>query len=133
MSRLGALVGVVALLLGGLSGCTLDSANLNVFAASNEREQVISGSLTSVVAATHDSLVKFNVKVNETKDGDTICLASTTPAGKKFTLRFDRVQGPNGEQTRMSIDWYVDADVDFWFQLVEIVANAQIQANQTSK
>jgi hypothetical protein len=127
MSRAGAMfLWAASLLLGAVSGCTLDSTSLNVFAATSEHEQVISGSVQSVASSAEGKLLAMNVFVNKTKEGDSIRLSSCTKAGNKFALVFNRVKGPNSEQTRINIEWEDKADLDFWLQFVEDVANAQL-------
>jgi hypothetical protein len=127
MSRAGAMfLWAASLLLGAVSGCTLDSTSLNVFAATSEHEQVISGSLESVSSSAETKLLKTGVFVEKTKVGESIRLRSCTKAGSTFALVFNRVKKPNGEQTRINIEWEDKADLDFWLQFVEDVANAQL-------
>ncbi len=126
MFRAGAMVCATALFLGTLSGCVLDSTSLNVFAVSNDKEQVISGSLESVSSSTADQLQSMGVSyVDRKQEGDTIRLKSCTKDGKRFSLVFSSVKGPHGDQTRVRIEWIDEADVSFWLGLVELVATAK--------
>ena len=136
MARAGAIVFTAALLLGTLSGCTMDATSLNVFAASNEREWVMSGSLDSVAAATQKSLLDLNVSATLTKEGDAVRIASctNTKESKRFSLVLNRVKGVNGEQTRVQIVWGEDgADNLFWFKLLETVGTAKAQGENDER
>jgi hypothetical protein len=116
----------VAMLLGGLSGCTLNATNLNLFAASTDSEQIVAGSLESVSTSAEDSLRQMGVFVNKSRDGESVRLRSSTKDGKQFNLVFTNVKRPNGDRTRIRIEWDSQADTNFWLQLVEVVATAQM-------
>jgi hypothetical protein len=129
MSKAGVMACAAALLFGAMSGCTLDATNLNVFAASSDRYQVIEGSLESVSSSAESTLSKMGVAVSRTREGDAIVLTSNTKEGNRFTLVFTSAKGPHGEQTRVRIDWKDEADTNFWLQLVEVIATAQLEQN----
>jgi hypothetical protein len=127
MARAGAIIGcAAALLLGTVSGCTLDMTSLNLFAAATDREQVVSGSLETVSASSQKALHDLGVFVNVTKEGEVVRIASCTKDGKRFTLALNRVKGANGERTRARIEWEDQVDADFWFHFIETVATPKV-------
>jgi hypothetical protein len=129
MSRAGAIiVGAVALLLGNLSGCILDANSLNIFVASSEREWVMEGSLESVSAATQKALGDMRATTDVVREGDAVRIKSFTTGteSKRFTLVLTRVKGPNGDQTRIRIEWGEDGvDSEFWHKLPEDIYKAK--------
>jgi hypothetical protein len=134
MSRAGAIMVCAAgLLLGTVSGCSLDMTSLNVFGASNEREWILDGSLETVSTSTQNTLHDMGVTVGVSKQGEAVRISSCTDGthGKRFTLVLNRVKGPSGDKTRVQIEWGEDgADTTFWFNLIEKVATHQSNRNE---
>jgi hypothetical protein len=134
MSKASVMACAAALLFSPLSGCTLDTTSLNVFAACSDRYQVIEGSLESVSSSAESTLSEMGVAVSRTREGDAIVLTSNTKEGNRFTLVFTSVKTSRGDQTRVRIDWKDQADTSFWLQLVEVIATAQLeQSSQPPK
>jgi hypothetical protein len=135
MSRAGAIMVCAAgLLLGTVSGCTMDMTSLNVFAASNEREWVLDGSLEAVSTTAQNTLHDMGVTVGVSKQGEAVRITSCTDGthGKRFTLVLNRVNGPSGDKTRVQIEWGEDgADTTFWFNLIEKIATHQADRTET--
>jgi hypothetical protein len=131
MARAGAImVCAAALLLGTVSGCTLDSMSLNVFAANTERESVWYGSLETVSATAQKTLRDTGVFVNVNKDGEAVRIKSCTKEGKKFTLVLNRVSTSAGERTKVRIEWEDQADERFWLPFVADVGTALLEPSK---
>jgi hypothetical protein len=134
MSKTGAiLVCAAGLLLGTVSGCTLDMTSLNIFAASNERAWEFDGSLETVSTTAQNTLRDLGVTVSVSKQGEAVHVSSCTDGthGKRFTLVLNRVKGPNGDKTRVQIEWGEDGvDNDFWSKLIGQVGTNMVNRRE---
>jgi hypothetical protein len=115
-------VGLCFVLVVGCS--TLDLAGL--FALNNDgNERVITGSLEGVAKSTQSALTQVGFTAIQTRNGDTIRIASKTAGGKSFTVVLKSARGPNGEETtRVRIEWDGEGDQQIGLQLLAQIETA---------
>jgi hypothetical protein len=66
---------------------------------------VVAGSPESTALALQASLKRLGVSAVVTPQGQDIRIASNTPKGDKFALVLTRVQGQQGDSTRVNFEW----------------------------
>ena len=111
----------VAALLIAAAGCTAGSFLLS-WAGTNDKQQIVSGSMDDVAAHLRASLGKLNivVAVNPMDDG-TIKLSGKTKAGRRFDLLLQRHKTSRGESTAVTVEWEKEADEQFWASVLELL------------
>jgi hypothetical protein len=118
---------VVAGVLVGVTGCTLDSLSLAVTGGPPSREQTLNGSLDSVSACLQGALHQQGLIFTYSRDDESLRIQSATRTGQKFLLVLKRKKSAAGEQTVVRIDWLKDSDEKFWQSLLEVVGTVQSQ------
>ena len=116
-------VGVVcaAALLLAAAGCSLGSFLVSA-TGSDGRQQVVAGSVDEVSARLQASLSHVGVMVIANRQGEDARLTGATRSGKKFTLVLKRQKADGVERTAISVEWEKEADDQFWFAVVDLLA-----------
>jgi hypothetical protein len=99
-------VGGVALMF--LMGCAGQQfAGLGIFQSADGEGSayLVAGSPESTAVALQASLKRLGVSAVATPQGQDIRIASNTPKGDKFALVLTRVQGQQGDSTRVKFEW----------------------------
>jgi hypothetical protein len=120
-------VAFVGMFLFLVLGCTPEFLNLSFQRSGPRREQVVQGSLESVATTTQGVLRQSGLQVEAKPDGESVRLSSQTSNGQKFELVLTRQKTPQGESTRVRIEWEKDADEQLWFQLISVLAAVSAQ------
>jgi hypothetical protein len=120
MIRQGVRVGAASLLI-ALAGCALQFGNTAVHVGVKVNEQVVNEALDSAAQKIQNQMSRLGLTVAVSRDGETARLTSTTRAGQKFTVLLNRVNGPQGEQTRVHVEWDTAPDEALWLQLIGVL------------
>lgn len=97
--------GAALLFLMGCAGQQFSAVGLFQSASAGDKGYVVAGSAESTALALQTSLKGLGVSAVATPQGDDIHIASQTPKGDKFALVLTRVQGQQGESTRVRFEW----------------------------
>jgi hypothetical protein len=116
-------VGVVcaAALLLAAAGCSLNSFLVSA-TGRDGKQQVVAGSVDEVSARLQAALGHVGVAVTATPQGEDMRLAGVTRSGKKFALVLKRQKTDNVERTAIAVEWEKEADEQFWFAVVDLLA-----------
>ena len=116
-------VGVVcaAALLLSAAGCSLNSFLVSA-TGPDGKQQVVAGSVDEVSARLQASLSHVGVLVTASRQGEDVRLAGVTRKGKKFALVLKRQTTDNVERTAIAVEWEKEADDQFWFGVVDLLA-----------
>jgi hypothetical protein len=114
-----------------LSGCTLNSFNLNLLATGARRETVLNGSLETTAGATKKALDEMKILVESEHDHDKVVLTGATRRGHRFKLTLRQQKSAHLEEVRTTIDmqWVGDPDEQFWLDF--LAATSQIQFSRS--
>jgi hypothetical protein len=113
----------------GFVGCAsvLRIGNTDVQVAVNFDDKTIKNSIEQVAQKLERSLRNEGLEVTVTPQGETIRVASSSRSGQKFVLVLTRVQGPQGEQTRIRTEWDgPGGDRVLWLQLIAAAGEAAV-------
>ena len=102
--------GVFLLFLMGCAGQQISGFGLFQATGGDGRAYVVADSAESTALALQASLKGLGVSAIATHQGENIRIASHTPKGDKFALVLTRVQGQQGESTRVRFEWESDPD-----------------------
>ena len=69
------------------------------------QDRLVAGSLEAVAQSTHNTLTQLGFAASRTQKGDAIYITSKTVAGASFTLVLTRVKTPEGEKTKVHLQW----------------------------
>jgi len=97
--------GIVLLFFTGCAGQQFSGLGLFQSAAGEGAAYVVAGSPETTAVALQASLKRLGVSAVATPQGQDIRIASHTPKGDKFALVLTRVQGQQGESTRVRFEW----------------------------
>jgi hypothetical protein len=125
MLRTGAIIGVGGFLV-ILAGCSFQLGNSTVQVGVKVNEQAVNDTVEHVAQRLQAEMTRMGLQVAMTPDSDTVRLASTTKAGQKFVVVLSRLHGPQGEQTKVHIDWDTGSDRDLWLQLILVAGQTAI-------
>lgn len=114
---------LIGTLVGLTAGCTLDSFTLSV--NGKGKEEVINGSVDTVSFNVERVMRENGLFVERTRQGDTIRLASKTPAGEKFTLFLRKMKDEPGEKTQLRVVWEKTPNEQFWALMFQAIVAAQ--------
>jgi len=107
-------------------GCSTLDLDLSFFGLNNDgNERVLTGSLEGVAKSTQATLTQVGFTATQTRNGDTIRIASKTAGGKSFTVVLKSARGPSGEETtRVRIEWDGEGDQQIGLQLLGQIETA---------
>jgi hypothetical protein len=117
MTWRGGIVGALAGLLAGVTGCWTGGdglAFLRFDVADRGRTYTVHGSVSAVSLNAQAALQQAGLFLSVKRDGDDVQLKSTTSAGRRFTLTLKGTKTAAGEQTQVRIDWDNEPDDAFW-------------------
>src|SRR5437879_6448318 len=97
-----------------LAGCAFKYGNTDVQVGVNVKEQVVQDSVAQVSQKIEQEMRRLGLQVVVAPEGEAVRLASTTKTGQKFTVVCSRVASPQGEQTKVRIDWDQAPDEALW-------------------
>ncbi len=97
--------GVVVLFFMGCAGQQFAGFDMFQSIGPGGSDHVVAGSADTVAASLQASLKRLGVSAVVTPQGEDLRIASNTPKGDKFALVLKRVQGPQGESTRVRFEW----------------------------
>jgi hypothetical protein len=120
MAKTNWLVGASGFLFLCLAGCaSFDYASLFFLQSdASGHDRVIAGSLESVAQSTQSTLSQLGFVATQSKQGDTIRIASKTATGDRFTLVLTKEKGKEGDQTRVRLEWEGNRDDQTGFQIL---------------
>jgi hypothetical protein len=100
----------VAGLVLSFAGCS----NLSFFAQGElpAGDGLVAGKLDDVAISVQGKLTRLGFNAVLTQQGEAIHLSSTTKTGARFTLVLTREMTPQGEQTRVKLQWGSGYDRD---------------------
>ncbi len=125
----GCVGGVVLLFLMGCAGQQFAGFGLFQAVGGEGSTYVVAGSAESTAVALQASLKRLGVTAVATQEGQDIRIASNTPKGDKFALLLTRVQGQQGESTRVRFEWENGPDEQ---TRTHVVASLQAQGGPTT-
>jgi hypothetical protein len=129
ISRGGIICAVAGLLLA--AGCVADSFTLEWWTGGNKESVELVGSAGMVSGEAQNVLRQTCGFVTAKRDGETIRLASSTPAGNKFTIVLKGTKTDQGEKTRVYVEWERDIDEIFWARFTAELMHAHGQNQLT--
>jgi hypothetical protein len=97
--------GIVLLFLMGCAGQQFSGLGMFQTAGGEGGAYVVSGSPQSTSVALLASLKRLGVSAVATSQGQDIRISSNTPKGDRFALVLTRVQGQQGDSTRVRFEW----------------------------
>jgi hypothetical protein len=98
----------------GLALAFTGCSNLNFFAQGElaNGDGLVVGKVQDVAVSVQARLTRLGFNVVLTQQGEAIHLTSTTKTGARFTLVLTREMTPQGEQTRIKLQWGSGYDRD---------------------
>jgi hypothetical protein len=114
-------VACAAALLLAAAGCSLGSFLVSA-TGSDGKQQVVAGSVDEVSARLQAALGHVGVAATADRQGEDVRLAGVTRSGKKFALVLKRQKTENVERTAIAVEWEKEADEQFWFAVVNLLA-----------
>jgi hypothetical protein len=120
MAKTKRLICASAFLLLCLAGCaSIDYASLFFLQSDGAgRDRVMAGSLETVAQTTQSKLNELGFVATQSRQGDTIRIASKTATGNRFALVLTKEKGKDGEQTRVRLEWEGTGDDQTGFQIL---------------
>jgi hypothetical protein len=103
-----------------LAGCSPIEYFSGLFATAPgaDGDRVVVGSLKVVADDTQGHLQQLGLAVERTERAGAIYLTSKTRAGGSFTVVLTSEQSPQGERTRVRLDWKDGRDDQFGLQVL---------------
>ncbi len=115
-----------ALLLAATGCAALRLGNTTVEVGVKVNEQVVNDKLENVAMRIEKEMRRLGLEVALSAEGETVRLTSTTKSGQKFVVLVSRAKGPQGDQTRVHVDWDQAPDKDLWLQLLLVAGQAAL-------
>jgi len=121
-------VGCAGGLLLAVAGCAFMFGNTAVEVGVKVNEDVVNDTLDHVAQKIRNEMQRLGLQVVVTQDASVVRIKSTTRSGQKFEVVLTRSAGPQGEQTRIHIDWDQGSDNALWLQLLVVAGKSAVAA-----
>jgi hypothetical protein len=114
-NRLACALGVVCL---ALAGCRLGGVAWDGYVVAMTGEgKVVAASLETSATTVQATLNNLGLTANLSRDGEDVRIASQAN-GKKFTVVLHREKQPDGDRTRVRIEWEKGVDVEMRLRIL---------------
>jgi hypothetical protein len=90
-------------------------------------DRVVAANLDEVSQSTQDSLKSLGLVATATKQGgDDIRIRGESKTGARFSFVLHRVKGPNGESTRVRLEWDKPEEAKNHASIVQVLADLEL-------
>ncbi len=115
-------------LLAAGAGCAFKMGNNVVQVDVKANDQVIDDALEHVAQRIQAEMQRLGLQVTVAPSGDAVRITSTTKSGQRFVITLVRVNGAQGTQTTIHVDWDQAPDRDLWVQLMAVAAQVALSS-----